>query len=232
MLATLSSRAHVSSLSQRHHTQRIIRRSHQQPRQDKMTSIFMTPVFPPNMIESIIRDHREFEKLWSQYQTEKQRDEREKIANELIRGVSIHNVIEEEVLYPVVAKSHIERAEHRAEHGLKEHQEAKEDMSKLMGMKISDAGYDELLKKIMEDLLHHTNEEEEKIFKQLAEDLGPVRLEELGRQLDAARISAPTRPHPHAPNSGAFVTPIAKAAAVIDKALDQAEGRPFPSNNQ
>jgi len=67
------------------------------------SSIFQTPVSgAPNIINSLKRDHAEFGKLYSLYRGSNDVSEKNRIANELIRGLSIHDAIEDRFLYPEV----------------------------------------------------------------------------------------------------------------------------------
>ena len=51
-------------------------------------------------------------------------------------------------------------------------------------------------------------------------------LEELGQELDKAKQTAPTRPHPHAPDEPPALTMAAPVAAIYDRLRDRLQGRP------
>jgi hypothetical protein len=75
--------------------------------------------------------------------------------------------------------------------------------------------------------MHHIDEEEQKFLNNLAAALGDDEMEKLGRPMDEARATAPTRPHPMAPDHPPFATIVAAIEAPIDRLRDKLEGRQF-----
>jgi len=186
-----------------------------------MTSIFQTaPAGPPNIVNSLIRDHKEFNKLYDLFQKSTDLNEKTKIGNELIRGISIHDVIEERFLYPTVEKSGMKDAKGMADHGRKEHLETKQKLAQLENLSVGDSQYDILLGEVMKDLSHHMKEEENDILNNLEAAIGADKIRELGEQLDGARTTAPTHPHPSAPDKPPGLTIVGMMAAPIDKMKD------------
>jgi septal ring-binding cell division protein DamX len=51
-------------------------------------------------------------------------------------------------------------------------------------------------------------------------------LERLGNEMEAMKGTAPTHPHPHAPNEGAAAKMAGMAAGTADRVKDAATGRP------
>ncbi|MEW5307568.1 MAG: hypothetical protein WDW36_009956 [Sanguina aurantia] len=149
-------------------------------------------------------------------------EDRQKLAWSLIRELSIHSSKEEEVLYPVVREKLGALA---AQTLLDEHQALKQLTAKLSGVtieKLGQAQFDELLRQVVTELMHHIEDEEETFIPKLRkmdgvdEDL----LCKLGAQFDAAGAHAVSRPHPWAPNTPPLNWMVNTATAPLDYALD------------
>ena len=72
----------------------------------------------------------------------------------------------------------------------------------------------------MESVRHHVEEEEKDLFPKVAKALGKPRLNELGDALEAAKKTAPTRPHPRMPDEPPGNILATPGAAIMDKALE------------
>lgn len=83
-----------------------------------------------------------------------------------------------------------------------------------------DPGLSENFEKLKGEVRHHVEEEENELFPQLRSTLGEHRLMEVGQQLAEAKRRAPTRPHPHAPDTPPASVAAGPVAAVVDKARD------------
>jgi hypothetical protein len=72
----------------------------------------------------------------------------------------------------------------------------------------------------------HVREEEGELFTQLRAHVSQQDLDELGRLLGQAKHTAPTRPHPGAPDQPPALTAIGPVAAAYDRLRDRLQGRP------
>jgi len=79
-----------------------------------------------------------------------------------------------------------------------------------------------LVKELANSVLHHVKEEEGDLFKQLRTNVSRKDLTRWGEELKAAKRSAPTHPHPHAPNQPPGNALVSVAAGVADRARDKA----------
>ena len=175
-------------------------------------------------IRLLEHDHREVEGLFDQFEQAKGDTERKaQIAQEIIRELSIHAAIEEEVFYPAVREATGD--EGLVEHSLEEHQEVKELLADLDKMEPSDPRFHPKMQKVIADVKEHVDEEEAQMFPKFRDAISSVQLEEIGRQLEEAKAKAPTRPHPHAPNTPPANKAAGRTAAVIDRTKDRLQGR-------
>lgn len=176
-------------------------------------------------IEVLTQDHRRVEQLYGQYQEAAASPERkQEIVNEIIRELSVHAAIEEEILYPTVREA-LPDGDALAEESLQEHQEAKQVLSDLDGMSPDDPELDQRVGQLIEDFQHHVEEEEGEMFPKLQQALDAENLADVGRELEEARKRAPTRPHPAAPDQPPGIKVAGPASALLDRLRDKLQGR-------
>lgn len=172
-------------------------------------------------------DHRDVEQLfqnWTNVKPEEGPAVKRSLVEEMIEELSIHAAIEEQVFYPAVREAL--PAEHElVEHSLEEHQEAKELLAELEKMEPGDLGYEEKVGKLIADVREHVEEEEGTMFPKLRDAIGPEALDRIGQALERAKKVAPTHPHPHAPARPPANVVAGPAAALFDRARDEATGR-------
>jgi hemerythrin superfamily protein len=167
-------------------------------------------------------DHRTVEKLFKDYEKAgaKAFKTKEKIVAAIIKELSVHAAIEEQVFYPA-ARSEVTATNGEVLEAIEEHHIVKWELSELQGMAADAEAFDAKVSVLMENVRHHVEEEETDLFPQIREALGRKRLGEIGDALDKARKLAPTSPHPRSPSTppgNLVAAPIAKA---VDKLLDR-----------
>ena len=170
------------------------------------------------------QDHRTVEALFRRYESGPQGQEKQDVVHEIIRELSVHAAIEEQVLYPAVRRA-FPKGEDLAEEGIDEHQEVKETLSDLDGMDPSEPGFDPKVRSLIGDVRHHVEEEEGEMFPKLAQALSSDRLDEMGSAMEGAKRMAPTRPHPLAPSTPPGNIVAGPVAGVVDRARDAVTGR-------
>lgn len=175
-----------------------------------------------NAVDLLTKDHRAVEELFTEFESTEE-DARGEILVEIIRELSIHSAIEEAKLYPVIEKD-VEGGDKLVAESIKEHQRVKEVLGRLDG-KVDKAHTKEvadMVARLQRDVMHHVEEEEGEVFPKLKKALSKTRLDEIGRELNKAKDSAPTRPHPNQPPANELT---GKANAALDKARDKVSGR-------
>jgi hemerythrin superfamily protein len=175
-------------------------------------------------IDVLKQDHRAMEQLFGQYQEATASPERkQEIVNQVIRELSVHAAVEEEILYPTVREA-VPDGDELAQESLQERHQAKQLLAELDGMSRDDLGFDERIGRLMEDIRHHV-EEEEGEFPKLQQALDEVTLADVGHELEEAKKRAPTRPHPAAPDQPPGIKVASPAAALLDRIRDKLQGR-------
>jgi iron-sulfur cluster repair protein YtfE (RIC family) len=103
-------------------------------------------------------DHNEVIRMFEQYKSAKDQARQKILARQICQELLVHMQIEEEIFYPAYIKATGDQE--NLKDGLEEHQEARE----LIG-KLEQAPTDAKLMLELEDgILHHVNDEREKMF--------------------------------------------------------------------
>jgi hemerythrin superfamily protein len=169
-------------------------------------------------IQVLTTDHREVEQLFAQVESSGGGSQNEQAVQKIVRELSIHAAIEEQVVYPVMRRS-LPDGESKVEEAIEEHQAVKEALAEIERLGSSPQA-DQTLQKLMGDVRHHVQEEESELFPQLRQAVGQDQLDDMGAALEKAKKMAPTHPHPNAPSTPPGNVVGGAAAAVIDKARD------------
>jgi hemerythrin superfamily protein len=170
-------------------------------------------------------DHAMVDRLFKRYESLGDApEEKERIVHEFIRELSIHATIEELVLYPEV-RTALPDGDSLADEALQEHREAKQALSDLDDMDSSDPDFDLKVANLISDVRHHVEEEEEEMFPKLESALSRDRLEDMGERMEQAKKTAPTRPHPLAPDRGPAAAVTGTVAGAVDRFRDVVSGR-------
>jgi len=172
-----------------------------------------------DVITEILDDHKIIKNLAQRFDNEKNANERQKIANTIIREVAIHSTCEEINVYPVFEK-HMANGKEMADHNRHDHLQVKKDLYQLESMKVDDDGYHKLFEKTIKELLKHMEEEESDFLPKFKDSLSQSELESLGKSFANTRTTSPTHPHPDAPDKPPAETIAGMASLPLDKARD------------
>ena len=168
-------------------------------------------------VDLLMREHRLVEQLFLQLDAAvaagDEGDQRE-VADRIVKELSAHAAIEEEVLYPAARK--VAGVAATVDGSVAEHAELKVLLAGLAGKDPGDTGFVEGFAKARDMVSHHVDEEEGELFPKLRDAVAPYELEVLRSRLEEARQTAPTAPPPANP-----VAAVAEAAgSLLDRAKD------------
>jgi hemerythrin superfamily protein len=141
-------------------------------------------------------DHRAVDQLFREYEGlagAAEPSARRQPVERMIRELSVHAGIEEQVLYPTVRQEVPDGAAMEAE-ARREHEEAKETLRRLDRMDPSESDFDSSVRRLIRDVRHHLQEEEGDMFPKLRTALDQERLTTLGARMQEAKRTVPTRP--------------------------------------
>ncbi|MFL6144892.1 MAG: hemerythrin domain-containing protein [Labedaea sp.] len=178
-----------------------------------------------DLIDVIIADHREFEKIFTELESgtggaQHRRDLLDHLIAELMR----HAVAEEMFMYPAARKA-LSDGDEIVEHETAEHNEAEEDMKRLEELTPGDGRFNAMVGKLIADVRHHLEEEETKLLPRLRSACSTEDLQSLGQKVLLAKKVAPTRPHPNAPDTPPANLILAPGLGLIDRLRDALSGR-------
>jgi hemerythrin-like domain-containing protein len=150
-------------------------------------------------------DHREAKRLMTALGETDEGSDRDTLATELDEALSLHMSIEEQLLYPLVAK-HVgaeDEEEAEIEHGL-----AREALSKVMSMR-DVPGFGAAVDMLKGGITHHVEEEESELLPSLKAAISRDQWLELGDAIAKAKADAGA-PLPATPKKSSKRKPAAK----------------------
>ena len=158
-----------------------------------------------NALTLLKNDHKTVNGLFKQFEKiadseGKQAEAKKKtIVQSIIKELSVHASIEEQIFYPAIRKAMKKDDEDDVLEALEEHHIVKWLLSELDGMSPSAERFDAKVTVLMENVRHHVKEEEQELFKKVRKAMDVKALNTLGAMMEKAKKLVPTRPHPRAP---------------------------------
>ena len=133
-------------------------------------------------IKLLTADHAKVKKMFKEFQKlSKKNDEagKEELAGQICKELTVHAQLEEEIFYPA-AREEIDDDDLMNE-ALVEHTAAKDLISQIQSMNVSDPMYDATVNVLGEYVNHHIEEEENEIFPKVQK--AKMDLEEIGSKI-------------------------------------------------
>lgn len=173
-----------------------------------------------NAISLLKADHREVERLFGELSRLNGKTRGKKsLCEKIVRQLSIHSAIEEQFFYPEVRKNVPDLAR-RVLESLEAHSVVKWTLSAIASMDADDERLDAKLKVLEDTMMRHVREEEDELFPKVQQALSRAQLDEMGKKLERAKKTAPTRPHPRVPNQPPANIVLGMGAGIVDRARD------------
>ena len=176
----------------------------------------------PDVITILTGDHQKVDTLFTRFASGAADRDRRGTVDAIVRELSVHAAIEEQVLYPTVAEE-VPGGQQLVDESLQEHQMVKETLAIIERLEPDSPELDELMNSLIQHVRHHVQEEEGELFPQLRAAVGAEQLDNMGEALEKARALAPTHPHPKAPATPPGNLVGGAAAGMLDKARDLAK---------
>jgi hemerythrin superfamily protein len=182
----------------------------------------MTETRTGDIVDLLSQDHEEAKRLLEQI-TAAEPSARETLFWELVPALVRHEVAEEVVVYPTI-RSDAPDGDAEVEPRLKEQKKAEDMLSSMEKLDPASEEFAQKLVKLRDDVLDHAEAEEQHIFPLLRALEHQDERAELGARYEKAKASAPTHPHPNAPDTPPGNTILGPIAAFADKIRDAARG--------
>ena len=139
-----------------------------------------------NILQLLHRDHQKVSELFFKYTNLQSDNEKESCVAEIIKELTVHAQVEEEIVYPAVRED-VEDSEDMMDEADTEHHMVKLLMAELEDMKASDDHYDSKVTVLCELVKHHVREEEKDMFDEIRDsdaDLNELAAEVLARKAE------------------------------------------------
>ncbi len=168
-------------------------------------------------------DHQVVEAKFARYEKLGDRALKAKanIVAEVIKALSAHAAIEEELFYPAV-RERLADQEDQVLEALEEHHVVKWTLSELDGMSPDHERFNAKFTVLMEGVRHHVKEEEKQLFPRVRKGFTSAELVELGTAMAKAKLRAPKKPHPRSPDTPPMNAVATSLMNPMDNALDSA----------
>lgn len=170
------------------------------------------------------KDHDTVKKLFERFE----RSPSKSIAEKIVRELSVHAAIEEQLFYPAVRQAaeqeELEEADEQVLEALEEHHVAKWLLAEIDKLDEDDERFEAKCTVLFENVRHHIKEEEGPLFRFVRRLLPKQQREALAEAMKAAKRIAPTRPHPRAPDEPPANIIAGGVAAVMDRGRDAIKG--------
>ncbi|GAQ64336.1 hemerythrin domain-containing protein [Streptomyces scabiei] len=178
-----------------------------------------------DVIAELTTDHGEVEEMFGEIEALPSGDPRlkvcvDKVTIELVR----HSVAEEAYLYPAV-REHVPDGDAIADRELEDHAEAERTLKALERCEADDPDFHLLVTQLMTEIRAHIRDEEENLFPRLRASCSAEALNSLGDKIRTAKKTAPTRPHPAAPDTPPANKLLAPGMGLVDRMRDALSGR-------
>ncbi|MFC5201035.1 hemerythrin domain-containing protein [Streptomyces kaempferi] len=178
-----------------------------------------------DVIAELTTDHQEVEELFGKIDGLPRGDEqRKKYADQAVMELVRHSVAEEAYLYPAV-REFLPDGDTVADKELEDHAQAERTMKELEGVSAGDPEFDRLIGELMTEIRSHVRDEEDNLFPRLRSAASEDQLLKLGDKVRQAKKTAPTRPHPSAPDTPPANKLLAPGTGMVDRIRDALTGR-------
>ncbi|WP_338899740.1 hemerythrin domain-containing protein [Streptomyces sp. TG1A-60] len=178
-----------------------------------------------DVIAELTTDHQEVEEMFGEIEALPSGDpQRKQYADKVTIELVRHSIAEEAYLYPAV-REHVPDGDTVADRELEDHAEAERTMKELERCEADDPEFDRLITQLMTEIRRHIQDEEDNLFPRLRESCSADALNSLGEKVRTAKKTAPTRPHPAAPDTPPANRLLAPGMGLVDRMRDALTGR-------
>jgi hemerythrin superfamily protein len=182
----------------------------------------MTTTATSDIVTLLDADHRRVETELGRYESVAV-DHRESYFCELVHLLVAHEIAEEMVVYPAI-RSDAPNGEAVSKARIHEQSEAEEKLAAMEKLDATSPTFATQFTELGTAVLEHAQAEEREVFPLLRQVEDEATRQEMGARYEKAKASAPTHPHPHAPDTPPGNKLLGPVAAVFDKARDAAKG--------
>jgi hemerythrin superfamily protein len=171
-----------------------------------------------SVIEELQEDHEAVKRAFAQIESADQ-SQWWGMFTGLVSDLVRHEVAEEEIVYPVVRKQ-LPDGDALADARIKEQSESEELLKQMEKKGANAPDFPANLAILRDSVLRHAQAEEILVFAPLAAALDEETLAKMGDRYEKAKATAPTHPHPSAPDTPPGNMALGPVTAIVDRARD------------
>ncbi len=176
-----------------------------------------------DVITELTKDHNELRELFDRIRRSRSDAKKAELAREIITELVKHSVAEEQYLYPA-ARRVLPDGDVLADHEIAEHAEVERLLATLEKLEPGEPSFETVVEEVVTSTLHHVEDEEKDLFPRLRKALDQAELDRLGDAVRLAKQTAPTHPHPTAPDRPPFNWVGDPMAGLVDRVRDAFTG--------
>ncbi|MGA9522054.1 MAG: hemerythrin domain-containing protein [Myxococcaceae bacterium] len=132
-----------------------------------------------NALDLLKKQHRDVNNLFKQLKKASE-DSKEDVFIEIADKIATHSILEERIFYPAV---YVEDTEDDLQRAVEEHLQVKRLLADMLDMDVNDSHFYAKCEVLEEDFNHHVTEEENDLFKRVAQEFEHEALMMLGREM-------------------------------------------------
>lgn len=144
---------------------------------------------------------------------------REEYFCEVVQTLVGHEVAEERVIYPTIRQD-APSGDEVADSRLAEQSEAEKMLAEMEKLDPTSPAFSKSFEKLRDSVIRHAEAEESTAFELLKSSTTAGDREKLGARYEKAKESAPTHPHPHAPDTSPANKVMGPIATMFDRTRD------------
>lgn len=168
-------------------------------------------------VQLLLQDHKAIEALFERL--DENGEDLGRLFGEIVKSITMHEVAEEEVLYPAVRRW-IDGGTELADARSREEHAGSELLAAMERMDIGSREFRDSLQDLKTAMLDHAAREEAEVFPALQACVAPEKLRSLAFAYAMAKAFAPTHPHPALPNTLPGHLLVGPAFALVDRTYD------------
>lgn len=173
-----------------------------------------------DIITLITQDHEEVRQLLAQIETA-EAEERGELFRTLVGELARHEASEEAIVHPTL-RDEVSDGQTVAQEVLEEENQAEKLLARMEDMDPATPEFMEAFNSLRDDVIAHADHEEREEHPRLRETLSEDRRRHMAEGWTQLKELAPTRPHPHTPQTPEVRAAVGPIAGVFDRARDAA----------
>ncbi|MBA8824957.1 hemerythrin superfamily protein [Saccharopolyspora lacisalsi] len=184
----------------------------------------MTDIEGENIVRILIADHRSVEESFGELEQGVGSPERRRaLMDHVITELVCHSVSEEQYLYPA-AREKLADGDELADRAIRQHTEVERILQRLEELDVTEREFERLTGRLIDFAREHIADEESTLLPRLSKACTLEELDDLGKKVVMAKGSAPTRPHPSAPDQPPANMVLDPGIGMVDRLRDALSG--------